>query len=77
MPGTRRLLDPRLVHCQTFGALHSSHQLAASRLLLTQPQVGAVDSSYDAHDDLDVPTDVRGGSAAAFTSQRLKGVGGV
>jgi hypothetical protein len=43
-------------------------------------QVGAVDSSYDAHDDLDVPDAAsRGtsvGGAAAFTSQRLQGSGG-
>ena len=78
MPETRRLLDSRLVHRQTFGALHSFHQLSASCVLIRQPQVGAVDSSYDAHDDSDAPTDVPGiaavGGSAAFTSQRLKGV---
>jgi hypothetical protein len=40
--------------------------------------VGAVDGSYDAHDDVEVPDDVASavkavGGAAAFTSQRLLG----
>lgn len=45
---------------------------------LNSAQVGAVDSSYDAHDDLDVPEDNASaitaiGGAAAFTSERLLG----
>jgi hypothetical protein len=50
---------------------------------LDHAQVGAVDSSYDAHDDVDVDVSVDAsgskavGGSAAFTSQRLKGVGGL
>jgi hypothetical protein len=48
---------------------------------LDDAQVGAVDSSYDAHDDVDVADDASGskavGGSAAFTSQRLKGVDGL
>ena len=41
-------------------------------------QVGAVDSSYDAHDDMEVPNPAAKslGGGAAFTSQRLQGIGG-
>jgi len=56
-----------MVQCQAQG-VYLTPDLYIVKLL-----VGAVDSSYDAHDDLDAPTDVSGGSAA-FTSQRLKGV---
>ena len=49
-------------------------------LLPDYVQVGAVDSSYDAHDDLDVREDAASatkalGGAAAFTSERLQGRG--
>jgi hypothetical protein len=80
VPETRRLLDARFVHCQTSGAciIILIDLLPPHALSLDTAQVGAVDSSYDAHDDLDVPDDEASartaiGGAAAFTSQRLQG----
>ena len=79
MPETRRLLDARFVHCQTSGAciIILIDLLPPHALSLDTAQVGAVDSSYDAHDDLDVPDEASArtavGGAAAFTSKRLQG----
>jgi hypothetical protein len=57
------------------------HTASPGSLVSFFSQVGAVDSSYDAHDDLEVPGDAASrvtshGGAAAFTSQRLQGSGG-
>jgi hypothetical protein len=51
------------------------HTASPGSLVSFFSQVGAVDSSYDAHDDVEVP-DASHGGAAAFTSQRLQGSGG-
>ena len=84
VPAAGRLLDARLVHCQTFGAPRS---LSPSNDLLPVAtcsshcaQVGAVDSSYDAHDDMEITAVAAGekalGGSAALTVHRLQGRGG-
>ncbi len=56
------------------------HTASPGSLVSFFSQVGAVDSSYDAHDDVEVPDAASErkshGGAAAFTSQRLQGSGG-
>jgi hypothetical protein len=52
------------------------HTASPGSLVSFFSQVGAVDSSYDAHDDAEVPDAASHGGAAAFTSQRLQGSGG-
>ena len=55
----------------------SKSQANYQNSLFTCFQVGAVDSSYDAHDDSDAPVDALTstplGGAAAFTTRRLQG----